>query len=215
MALSRKTAALASLTLAFAGVVGYSLYENREDVARKPESATMLIDAALPLRPALPAGDTNARYDARLNAILLDCRTDDLDTLKAHGVIVVLDRRLGAQANSFWGTDIQAAYYERGDRKILSLWDDGTMPGDGSFWGQDPYDYNASLIEKLATELRKGRTSETMFGAHYSNGKTAWDDWKPAEDFSSLTRRKNPDLMNPPALNAPAPARNPAPGFDG
>ena len=193
---TRLATVFAATVATIGGVIYLSNYESSADQTRKPQTTSLMVQNSQDICTA-----HDANYAQRLNAVLSDVKTQDLETIQNAGVVIVLDQRLSEQITGTWDRTIQGIFYNNAGQKIVTLWDDGRPPSESSTWSQDTYDYGAKMLTDLAEEIRDGNMPadvEMLIGARFSTGKTSYSDWRDKESFSDELS-KNPSLQKPPA----------------
>ena len=181
--------------------------ESEQDAARKPSVAAMMIkDSMQHVANKGPVNGTGAAYQSRLNTILMDVDTADLETIRNFGCVIVLDQRLAEQKEgSFWSNrQILGVFYNDPQQKVISLYDDGKSYEETSSWSRDAYDYSADLLHKFAVKIRSQDISpsgENMYAGRFPAGKTQKSDWRVKSDFSNATVNNNSTIiLNPPVM---------------
>lgn len=127
------------------------------------------------------AGETSAKYAARLKPVLENTWSNDLDQVIAHNVAVCLDPRLDAQTDNAWNHTIYGVFYNQA-RPSVSVWNDGT--------------YASAVVGKLGDALRDNATlqGEFWYAGRYRSGKTRKMRLKSEGDFDQDSIAANPQL---------------------
>lgn len=178
--------------------------ESKEDIARKPDVARDMIENSIAkCDTGQVAAEDGAPYAQRMNKVLMNCRTKDLETLRDHGYTIALDQRLPRQENGTWDKYIDGVFYNQGGDNYVSIWDNGK--GESSFWSLDTYDRGPENLAKLAQHLRDGDIGpgdHMGYSAQYSrhSGKTTtyYQQWNSPDNFDKDSQQKNPELLNLP-----------------
>ncbi|MBI1215854.1 MAG: hypothetical protein GC185_08560 [Alphaproteobacteria bacterium] len=194
-----------SLMVAFA-LAGCA--ENPQDVARKPEVVSTMVEASADMCQTGPVHADAAAYKARLEHVLMKVRTADLETLQKEKITVCLDQRLAHENTGFWDAHARAVYYNgKGpEGKILSLTDDGKQPEEAGFWHtgySTAYYRDGEMIRTLAKRIRNGDVApqgEKMYAGLMGKYNAVY--WRAAHKFDQGTIAKNPQLEKPPVKSA-------------
>ncbi len=189
-----------SLAFAF-GVVATSC-ESKSDTARKPALVDSLVTQSIQLCDTAQVVSNAApyAYAARLRKLLLECKTQDLATLKDHNIAIAFDRRLSDQKLGLFDKEMYAVFYNnKGHGGTLALWDDGQA--ETGIFRNKHYRYVSETVEKLADQVREGVPADMTAGIaeRVLSGRRAYNNykivWRRDNDFDKDTRQKNETIL--------------------
>jgi hypothetical protein len=136
--------------------------EGGADIARKPDVVSTLLDRAdgCPTASQYPGG--SAEHNARLQKVLEDSYTRDLDILASKGTTICLDRQLeSGQVIKFSNSRLVGVYHQA--TNMARLWDNGTAY-DSTFLTPDTISYGSKGIEKLVDYFQDGNVGTAYAG---------------------------------------------------
>ena len=180
-----------------------------EDPARRAQVVDWIVrhgeDRCLtgPIDGARPA------YEVRLRAVLDSVGLETLAVVKDLEVVVCLDQRVGTQLTRWWSPEIAGVYYDTRDARVVSLWDDGAVPGTAWFFEQDAADRGPWLLGALANGFAAGAIPRgaTIFGGWYTEHHSPESpgipvfEWSSPSGFLGGAVARNTVLLDPPLVS--------------
>ncbi|MCC7036848.1 MAG: hypothetical protein IT560_06015 [Alphaproteobacteria bacterium] len=171
--------------------------EGTDARARKPEAIAALVAISTPAFEA-SAGEG---YVKKLEGVLKEMRTKDIETLAQNNIAVGFDARIAEQNRKSEQKPINATFYSLGkDGGMLALPDFGEKYA--------PYSAKESL-ESMARKLRDGDTfpaGQTLYAGTLTAATmrtvTTYTAWFVPERFPEKTLKANPALQQPPKPRA-------------
>ena len=193
---------LKKIAVPLALVFSLAACESGQDIARKPGVAESLIENSAAKCETGPINGNKMQYSSRLRKILMDTPTKDLERLKDNGITICLDQRLSHQRNDLFDSRIDGIFYNNNSIPVVSLWDDGKMPGESGFFSLKSYDYGDINLENLSDKISDNKVPAQgtyMYSSRYNCGKSCIrSQWRSAPDFDQDSIAKNPELKSPP-----------------
>ena len=179
--------------------------DSTQDLERRPKALAHILERSLAKADQQSPFSAHTSYEMRLRTALDGVVTADLATLSDKRILVCLDHRL-TQAH-IGGSPIRGIYYNSRP-KLLTLFDDGKMPGEKGIFAKDINHIANGVIGRLAKTIRADRDMPNlMIASDHSRFNPIvglpqfYFDWNNEKTVKAVLQ-KHPELRIPPVINS-------------